>query len=350
MIRPRLLAPFLIASALQVAVPNFALAQTTQVSADENARARELFRQGAAAMKEGKFQDARKALQQVWTIRQSYDVAAILGQVELELKAYRDAAEHLDFALRNLAPRESAETLANIKTGLASAKQRVGELRITVNEAGVPLTLDEKDLGSSPLPTSIFVEPGSHVVKAHGRFDRVASQTIQAAAGSAYAVELTLAAEKASTPTVPSSGLGEPSLPPPRSEDAHEGPSMVPVVVGGSIALVGLGLGVGYRVAASSALDDLQALKEKNGASGCNTGAAASADCDAARSAGESVDFRRNISTASFVVAGAALVGTAMYWLWPRSAAESAAGRRRTFSVSGAPAPQGGSLFVSGSF
>ncbi len=350
MMRPRLLAPLVIATALQMALSNFAFAQTSQSSADENARARELFRQGAAAMKEGKFQDARKALQQVWIIRQSYDVAAILGQVELELKAYRDAAEHLDFALRNLAPRESAETLANIKTGLVSAKQHVGELRLTVNEARVPITLDGKDVGSSPLASSIFVEPGSHVVRAQLSSDRVASQTIQAVSGNAYTVELTLPVESASTPIAPSSGLGEPPHPPARPDNVSDAPSIVPVVVGGSIVLAGLGLGIGYRVAASSKFDDLQALQEKNGPNGCNTGAAASADCDAAKSAGESVDVRRNISTASFVVAGAALVGTAVYWLWPRSSTEAAAARRPIFSVSGAPAPHGGSLFVSGSF
>ena len=96
MIRSQFLAPLLTACALQLALPTTATAQTTQASADETARARELFRQGAAAMKDGKFQDARKALLQVWTLRHSYDVAAVLGQAELELKAYRDAAEHLD--------------------------------------------------------------------------------------------------------------------------------------------------------------------------------------------------------------------------------------------------------------
>jgi hypothetical protein len=122
------------------------------------------------------------------------------------------------------------------------------------------------------------------------------------------------------------------------------------VIVGGSIVLIGAGLGIGYRVSASSKNDDLHALQEKNGSNGCNDGSAAPTDCDAAKDAGESVDSRRNISTASFVVAGAALVGTAVYWFWPRSSTATAAGGGRTFSVSGAPAHHGGSLFVSGSF
>lgn len=349
MIGSRFLASFLAATVLQVTLPNVVAAQTTQASADEGAKARELFRQGAAAMKDGKFPEARKALLQVWTIRQSYDVAAVLGQAELELKAYRDAAEHLDFALKNLAPRESAETLANIKNGLATAKQHIAEVRLTVNEPNARITIDNTDAGVSPLSGSLYVAPGQHIIQAHLDTDRIAKQTIQASSGSTYTVELTVPPPPVSGPSAPGSGLGAAAPAPKQPADRIDtGPSLTPVFIGGGLAVVGAALGIGYRISASSHYDDLQTLKEKNGADGCKNGTALPADCSAQQTAADSVDSRRNISTVSFVVAGAAAVGTALYWFWPRSSAERAAAAN--FVVSGAPAPHGGSIVLSGSF
>jgi hypothetical protein len=348
MIRSRLLAPLLTACALQLALPNTVAAQTTQASADETARARELFRQGAAAMKDGKFQEARKALLQVWTFRQSYDVAAVLGQAELELKAYRDAAEHLDFALRNLAPRESAETLANIKNGLATAKQHVAEIRLTVNEPNSRITIDGTEAGVSPLSGSLYVDPGEHLFQARLDTDRVAKQTIQASSGSTYTIELTVPPPPLTGPSAPGSGLGAPPAPAPPVDSTGNQPSIVPLIVGGSIVAISAGLGIGYRIAAASKKDELETLKSTNGRDACAT-EASGVDCSAQRDAVRSVDARRNVSTASFVVAGAALVGTAVYWFWPRSHAERAA-KRSNFIVTGAPTAHGGSMFLSGSF
>lgn len=348
MIRSRFFALVLAAAALQLALPNAAVAQTTQVSADESARARDLFRQGAAAMKDGKFQEARKALLQVWNMRQSYDVAAVLGQAELELKAYSDAAKHLDFALKNLAPRESADTLANIKTGLATAKQHVAEVRLTVNESSSRIFVDGSEAGLSPLVGSLYLAPGQHLIEARLDSDRVAKQSLRASSGTTYTVDLTVPAPTTG-PSVPGSGLGSPDPAPPQTVDRSDaGPSIVPVIVGGSIALVGAGLGIGYRLAASSKEDDAQTLKRTIGNSGCMTGAA-NADCKAALDAARSVDTRRDISTAGFVVAGAALVGSAVYWFWPRSATERTS-QASHLLVTGAPTPSGGSMFVSGSF
>lgn len=348
MICSKVLAPVLTAAALQLALPSIATAQAASTSSDQTTRARDLFRQGAAAMKDGKYADARKALQQAWDIRRSYDVAATLGQVELELKAFRDAAEHLDFALKNLAPRESVETMDNIKSGLHTAKQHVAEVRLSVNEPYSQISLDGKDAGVSPLPSSLFVDIGPHTVEARLGADRVAKQSLQTFAGNAYTVELTVPPPRASGQSLPSSGLG--AAPAPPHGDRSDGErSLVPVFVGGGVAVVGLALGIGYRASAASRQDDVTALQQKNGRDGCATGTAAPADCAAVKSAAESVDSRRNLSTASFVVGGAALLGTAVYWFWPRSS-NAADARRSNFLVSGAPAANGGSIVVSGSF
>src|SRR5690606_16252779 len=117
----------------------------------------------------------------------------------------------------------------------------------------------------------------------------------------------------------PSSGLGSPPPPAEEVDPVGRSPSLVPVFVGGGLLVAGLAVGVGYRVAAGASKDDLESLQRKTGRDGCKTGTAAAGDCEAQRDAGENVDTRRNLSTAAFVVAGAAAVGTAVYWFWPRS-------------------------------
>jgi hypothetical protein len=330
-----------------VALPSPARGQTSQIVTEENARARELFRRGAAAMKDGKYADARKILLEAWSLRRTYDVASVLGQAELELKLYRDAAEHLDFALKNFAPRESAETLEKVKTGLQTAKLHVAELRISVNEPNAQIWLDGQQVGTSPLLSSLFVATGPHTIEARLDVDRVARQTVDAASGSAYTLDLVLAERPVAGP---SSGLE--SSPPPMAlrDRPSDSPSLVPVFVSGGLFVAGLAVGIGYRVAAASSHDELEALQAKTGRDGCSTGSAAFANCEAQREAGESVDSRRNVSTAGFFVAGAAAVGTAVYWFWPRSAASAGASHKPRFLVSGAPAPGGGSVVVVGSF
>ncbi len=337
--------------ALSLAIsPALARAQTAPTTEnDESARARTLFRQGAAAMKDGKYPEARKALLEAWNLRHTYDVAAILGQAELELKLYRDAAEHLDFAMKNLAPRESAETLDKIKSGLQTARLQVAELRISISEPNAKVTVDGQEIGTSPLPGSVFVTSGSCKIEARLGDDRIASQTVQASMGNAYNVELSIPQPKPSAPPTSLAEVTQPVATPDAGADTS--PSLVPVIIGGSLFVAGAAMGIGYRVAASSSKDDLDALRAQNGADGCSTGAASPADCAAQQSAAEDVDSRRNLSTVGFVVAGAAAVGTAIYWFWPRSSSAAASARRdQKFLLSGGPTRGGGSLILSGSF
>ncbi len=348
MMQKHSLIAFAVAATLMGVLPTSAHAQSaTPASAtEENAQARALFRQGATAMKDGKYAEARKYLLQAWALRRTYDVAAVLGQVELELRMYRDAAEHLDFAIRNLAPRESAETLDKIKEGLQTAKRQIAEIRLSASEPGAELLMDGERVGSAPLDRSLFADVGPHMLEARLGSDRIAKQIVEAASGSAYTVELVVPEVQ---PRVPESGLAQPGPTPLPQTDgsAPSSRSLVPVYIGGGLTVAGLALGVGYRLSTASNQDDLDRLREKNGESGCADSGAA--DCDAQRGAAERVDSRRNISTVSFVVAGAAAVATAVYWFWPRARSSDAAQHRRVF-VGGSPAPGGGSVVLFGSF
>lgn len=315
MIRSRFLSSLFVTVVLNVGLPHLVFAQGAQrAPSEDNTRARDVFRQGLAAMKDGKFADARKAFQEAFSIRRTYDVAASLGQVELELKAYRDAAEHLDFALKNFAPRESAESLENVKTGLQTAKQHVAEIRISVNEPSAQIALDGRDVGVSPLANNIFVEAGQHTVEARLGPDRIASQNVKATEGASLNVELVVRnASGAPTTKAPiNSGLPiSPADTTRRSDGEYTAPAIA-ATAGGVALITGVVLLV---VAAGDESERSKILDELPGMNACANRTERPSDC--AR-VDELADTALTLRVTSYVTLGAAVVGGALtYLLWP---------------------------------
>jgi hypothetical protein len=303
------------------------LAQTPEKGevAQENKRVRDLFRKGSKALEARKYLEAQKALEEAWSLRQTYDVAAALAQAESELGHYVKAATYLDFCLKNIAPAESEQTLQQLQKAFDDVKTHIAIVRVSVNRDGAEVSIGERSVGTSPLPSELFLEPGTLSVRArHGALE--ASDTLVTEAGGQYALDLSLA-----EPTQPAAKLepvpAAPAVPPPsapadRGQKEHDTPNLVPVVVGGTVFLLGVGTGLGLHFAATSDSEDADTIRRRTGPDGCATRTADASDCASLQSLAESQDRNRNLSTASFVVAGVALVGTAAYWFWPRGGSE----------------------------
>src|SRR5690349_8781493 len=60
-----------------------------------------LYREGNAFAAREQWVEAEAKFRAAWKLNPTYDITANLGQTELRLQKYRDAAEHLEFALRN---------------------------------------------------------------------------------------------------------------------------------------------------------------------------------------------------------------------------------------------------------
>src|SRR5690242_11913564 len=69
-------------------------APDTAAPAGDEDEATKLYKQGHDLYEQGKPAEAEKAYQAAWDLRQSFDVAANLGNVELVIGQTRDAAEH----------------------------------------------------------------------------------------------------------------------------------------------------------------------------------------------------------------------------------------------------------------
>ena len=123
------------------------------------ARAKEL-------VKQGKSPEARVEYQAALEARKSYQAAGNLGSLEVALGFYRDAAEHLSFAVEHAAPSGTTPAqLEKAKLRLRDAKKHVAEVKIGVKVAGAEVLVDSLSVGAAPLEDSVFLEPGSHVIE-----------------------------------------------------------------------------------------------------------------------------------------------------------------------------------------
>ena len=289
--------------------PAFATAPGADAAAaSDPSRPRVLYRQAEAAFTAGKIEEAHQLLLEAWSIRRTYDVAAALGQAELELKLYRDAAEHLDFAVRNFAPLESEVALDGIKSDLRSAKSQVAELRLAVSEPGATVLVNGKPVGQSPLAASLFLEPGTHDFGAELAPDRNLARRMALARGGTYDLELVLPPSSPAAKQAPSD-----------SASTNYTPPIITAVVGG----LALGAGVTLLVIASSKDQEREdLLAGLPGPNPCGAGSSAISQCEEVSVLATSASHLR---TGAFVSFGAALgAGVATYFLWPKAQASDA--------------------------
>ena len=92
----------------------------------------------------------------------------------------------------------------------------------------------------------VFIEPGSHRFEATDANGTTAAKEVTVDKGEVVAVSLGFGGETASASnaagTAPAPGAESPdSTPPPSEAQPNSGPQIVPIVIGGAVALIGVG-------------------------------------------------------------------------------------------------------------
>lgn len=314
--------------AVVLAAPDRAFAQGP--AAGDAGKARELHQKGRAAYQAGDMRGAYEAYSAAWALQKTFDVAANLGAVELATARFRDAAEHLTYALAHLpVSGEGDKQRAPLVSLLSDARKQVGAITIKVKGEKLAVTVDGRSIGESPIKDEIFVDPGPHVIAATGPGLAPDEKKLSVEKGASLTVELA-----------------------PRPVDTHApppAPGPSPITVAGFVtAGVGFGLGTALAIVAKIKSDDAaaqyQALESK-GANAC-AGASPSAACTALHNARAGRDTFANGALWTFVGAGVVTAGTLVYtFALPKSAPRSG-------SVSAVPvvSPEGGGLLVRGTF
>jgi hypothetical protein len=295
-----------------------------QSPAADTSRSTELFKNGKAAFAKGDMAEAERLFAQALSIRKSSDIAANLGQSELEQQKYRSAAEHFSWALANLLPSATDAQRKAVETGLARARAEVAMLRLEIKPEGADVLVGAHSVGKSPIATGVFVDPGEVIVSVkHDGFVSIDKRVV-AGKGTEQAVEIELQPKADAAAGTPAAGPVDSGLSASatqaRGGDADRGTrkSLVPAFVATGVAVAGGVTGLVLTLSASSKEDDADTLRdrlESDGGCGGGRDRASAADCSRLVSDRESVDSSRNFAIGAFVVGGvAAAVAGYFYW------------------------------------
>lgn len=319
-----MLAALLMAMGVSLGDVPFANAQPTEEDiAVLREEARELYRKGMTRFQSEQYAQARASFLAAWSLEPHWSIALALGDCLLKMGRHRDAAEHLDFALRHM-PAEHA-TRPAAEQAMAEVRTRVAVLDIDAERKGVPIFVDGVRIGTSPLARPVFVEPGPRKVEARRPGQDTAIMTVDAVAGSTHPVRF---AVEASPPSDP--------LPDDPRPVHHDPPSSTRIVVastGLGLAVVAAGFGVAYSKKTSSASDDIASLQTRVdtelGPDGCS--GSSSPLCSDLRSRFDDRSAASTRATVAWVASGALLAATAVtYFAWPEDGgAARDEGRRR---------------------
>jgi hypothetical protein len=289
-------------------------------------RADELFDQAAGAFDAGRYAEAQAKLEAAWALKKTYDIAGNLGVVEVKLGKHAAAAEHLTWALAHFPPTETTKARRGYEQELQKARAQVAALRVRVSIEGADVMVNGRPAGKAPLGDEVFVEAGVVSVTAQREGYVGAQQVVTVAKGEAREVTLALAPVKAA------------------------GRSVVPGVVLGSVAGAALVTGIGLFAAGRAKEGTIRDLHDAIVKAGhiCVSGAVNEdprcSDLESRASAGNTL---QKAGVGLLVGAGAAAVGTVIYFVLPASKSSTASGG---WTVTPAWSPGTGRLVFSGTF
>ncbi|HEY5961791.1 MAG TPA: PEGA domain-containing protein [Polyangiaceae bacterium] len=285
-----------------------------------------IYRRAKLAYDADRFEDCKRIIREATEITPV--MLVLLAQAECELHQFKACAMHAAESLKS--PEHRPDKRVAIEEILADAAREVGVLVLTVNIGGAEVFIDGQLVGTSPIDTPIYVEPGAHRLNVKRVGQATVAHQIAVQKGGTLQLDVVL-----HDSTVPArdddlSGLASARALPVRVErvafelDASprtpQGPSVAALLTGGAIALGGLTAGLYFNARSSSDFERADRLKRDLEPGTCaRDDVAMRTSCSDLKGALDSGDRARNYSTLGFVVGSAAVLGTAVYWLWPRS-------------------------------
>ena len=297
-----------------------ALLSTPQARAGE---ADDHFAKGNAAFEAEKYEQALAEYQAAWKLTKVYDLAAIMGQAEMRLEKYKDAAEHFAYALRTFPLSGDEELRKNTEASLAEVKKQIATIRVKAFVKDVTVKVAGAALPAESVGNDVFLAPGKVEIEVSAPGYRSTKKTLELKAGDNQDVNLTL------------------------QPDGSGAQSPIPGCILGSVGIVGVVLGGVLVGLAEAKKGEAQKLHDEIGSvTGCQ---ADPVKCKALRDASSSVDGLGNAGVVSFVFGGVAAAAAGLYFVLPARKPKAAPSKT---GVSIAPVVSAGSggVWVTGSF
>ncbi len=283
-------------------------------------KARELYNEGRALFADSEWDKAHASFLAAWSLKKHWQIAGMLGLCEVRMDRFREAAEHLAFSIRTGAGNASQEEMKKLREALDRAKRKVGTVRVQVDTDNAEVRINDRVVGKAPLFDSLFVEPGDHVLRARTHEHASSEVKVSVQAGGMKEVLLRVdqviseGEQGAGAPgSVSKNGTADVTTQP-----VDDGRSLTPAIIGGAMAAVGLGIGVGFTLSANGKESDRDdAVDALGGSNACGAGTPFQNECAEIRDLDDAASSRRKVALGGFIVGGTALAGTAAYLLWP---------------------------------
>jgi len=255
------------------------------------------FTEGSSAFESGDDHKALESMRAAFASYPDYRTAGGLGQVELHLGHHRDAAEHLEFSLRNYPSDGDPTGKGHIMGGLKDARQHVATVNLSGQIDGTTFVLDGVTVATLPVEHDLFIEPGEHQLGFTKPGYEPKFLKVYLAAGAIEVIDVELG---------PKAGAG-------RTGDGVErrpnrAGRIAVAIIGGGITAAGLAAGAVLRVDATARDEDADALRAELD-DPCRSGGSAP-DCGLLNRRVDQASSRRALATGAFVGAGAAALTT----------------------------------------
>jgi hypothetical protein len=260
---------------------------------DEAAR---LLDEGMKAVKDDKWDLALTLFQRGWVLSKNFMLTANLANAELHAGKFRDAAEHMTFALSEAPPNLGDDDRKSLEDVLAQARAKVGALILDVHTPGAVVTVNGELVGTAPLSGVFFLDPGPAVIEAKltGYLGAKLSKT--AVAGQETPVDITLVRF----------GAGSVAPPPTGADALFRGVPLIVIISGASASAAFAVLGGAFAIVSDLKASKSHALEQPT----ATCGSMCASQFDALQKS--KVTFA-GASLWSFIGSSALLVGTGGY-------------------------------------
>jgi hypothetical protein len=329
-------ASFALASALLASLPSSAQTEPARVEALKR------YNEGIALHDSGSEQEAYLKFAQAYAVLKTPPILFNLARTEQLTLRLVDASAHfreyIGLPEQALTPKQTRD---KARAFLVELRAQLGHLALTA-PVGAAITIDGKEQSQrAPVVGEIDLMPALHVIVAR-LDDKSATATISVAAGVTTRANLEFEQPAAApvpqpaSPPIPQSTIVEATAPRNPAVVAHSD-AMRDVVRWGSagVAVIGVGVGIGFMLAANSKDDELNAYQVAH-PHACTNGP--NATCTAASSLQDDRDQNRTASTIGFIAGGIGVAAAAASWLlWPggRERAPRSAWIAPSFGVAG---------------
>ena len=311
-----------------------AQAQPAPASVAPSSEARAHFERAVTFYDETDYSAALVEFQRAYALAPAWQVLFNIGQSYFQVRNYAAALVTLKRFIDEGQERIPPERRALVDGECADLANRVGHARITSNEAGATISIDDVEVGATPLGEDPLVSVGVRKVKAVRPGSAPVEKEVSVPAGETVEVRLDFA-ESPAPPPPPSVAIPPPNV---RATSPAPSPSVnrTPAFVAFGVAIAGAAVGA---VFGELTLRDKSRLEGECTGKACGPGS--QPDVDAVSRDG-------TVSTVAFGVAAASAVAGVVLWI-----TEGGATSRARDSVASAPEVtplRFGPGFVAGSF